>query len=82
MHGGFHCLITLKALKKFISDKSLVFQMDNCVKDNNNCHFLTFLFFITARKMFEEVKLRFLVVDPTHEDIERKFGYFSKKLRE
>jgi hypothetical protein len=74
---GFHCLVTLKALEKFISAKPLIFQMDNCVKDNNNCHFLAFLFFTIARKMFE-MKLRFLVVGPTHEDIEKKLDIFSR----
>jgi hypothetical protein len=78
MHGGFYCLVTLKALEKFISDKPLVFQMDNCVKDNNNCHFLAFLFFIIARKMFEEVKLKFLVVDPTHGHRKKIWIFFQE----
>jgi hypothetical protein len=32
--------------------------------------------------VFEEVKLRFLVVDHTHEDIDGCFGYLFKKLKE
>ncbi len=32
--------------------------------------------------MFEEVKLGFLVVDHTHENIDGCFGYFFKKLKE
>jgi hypothetical protein len=32
--------------------------------------------------VFEEVKLGFLVVGHTHEDIDGCFGYLSKKLRE
>jgi hypothetical protein len=35
-----------------------------------------------ARDVFEEVKLRFLVVGHVHEDIDGCFGYLSKKLRE
>jgi hypothetical protein len=35
-----------------------------------------------VREVFEEVKLGFLVVDHTHEDIDGCFGYLSKKLRE
>jgi hypothetical protein len=34
------------------------------------------------REVFEEVKLRFLVVSHTHENIDGCFGYLSKKLRE
>jgi len=56
--------------------------MDNCVKDNKNRHFLTFLSLLKTRKVFEEVKLGFLVVGHTHEDIDGCFGYLSKKLRE
>ncbi len=32
--------------------------------------------------VFEEVKLRFLIIGHTHEDIDGCFGYLSKKLRE
>jgi hypothetical protein len=47
MHGGSHCLGALWALENFTSVKpllrKLLFQMDNCVKNNKNCHFLAFL---------------------------------------
>jgi hypothetical protein len=33
-----------------------------------------------ARDVFEEVKLVFLVVGHTHEDIDGCFGYLSKKV--
>jgi hypothetical protein len=56
--------------------------MDNCVKDNKNQHLLGFLSLLTPKEVFEEVQLGFLVVGHTHEDIDRSFGYLSKKLRE
>ncbi len=56
--------------------------MDDCVKDNKNRHLLGFLSLLTARDVFEEVKLGFLVVGHTHEDIDGCFGYLSKKLKE
>jgi len=56
--------------------------MDDCVKDNKNWHLLGFLSLLTARDVFEEVKLGFLVVGHTHEDINGCFGYLSKKLKE
>jgi hypothetical protein len=36
---------------------------------------------LTAKEVFEEVKLGFLVVGHTHENIDGCFGYLSKKLR-
>ncbi len=56
--------------------------MDNCIKDNKNRHLLTFLSLLTIRDVFEEVKLGFLIVGHTHEDIDGCFGYLSKKLKE
>jgi hypothetical protein len=37
---------------------------------------------LTTRDVFEEVKLGFLVVGHTHEDIHGCFSYLSKKLKE
>ncbi len=51
------------------------------MEDNKNRHLLAFLLLLMARDVFEEVKLGFLVVGHTHEDIEC-FGYLFKKLRE
>ncbi len=43
---------------------------------------LASLSLLTKRDVFEEVKLGFLVIGHTHEDIDGCFGYLSKKLRE
>ncbi len=56
--------------------------MDNYVQDNKNSYLLAFLSLLTVREMFQEVKLGFLVVGHTHEDIDECLGYLSKKLRE
>jgi hypothetical protein len=56
--------------------------MDKCVEDNKNRYLLTFMLLLTMKEVFEEVKLGFLVVGHTHEDIDGCFGYLSKKLRE
>jgi hypothetical protein len=45
-------------------------------------HLLAFLSLLMARDVFEEVKLSFLVIGQTHEDINGCFGYLSKKLSE
>jgi hypothetical protein len=39
-----------------------------------------FLSLLMAKDVLEEVKLGFLVVGHTHEDINGCFGYLSKKL--
>jgi hypothetical protein len=62
--------------------KNFLFQMDNCVKDNNKKYLLAFLSLLTTRGVFDEVKLGLLVVGHTHEDIDGCFKYLSKKLRE
>jgi hypothetical protein len=56
--------------------------MDNCVKDYNNHHLLVFLSLLSAKEVFEEVQLGFLVIGHTHENIDKSFGHLSKKLRE
>jgi hypothetical protein len=56
--------------------------MNNCVKDNKNHHLLAFIFWLTAQRVFDEVQLGFLVVQHTHKDIDGRFGYLSKKLKE
>jgi hypothetical protein len=57
-------------------------QMDNCVKDNKNSHLLACLSLLTTCEVFKEVQLGFLVVGHIHEDIDKSFGYLSKKLKE
>jgi len=62
--------------------KSFLLQIDNYVKDNKNRYLLAFLSLLMAREVFEEVKLRILMVGHTHTDINGCFGYLSKKLKE
>ncbi len=51
------------------------------MKDNKNMYLLTFLLLLIGREVFQEVKLGFVVVGHTHEDVDGCFGYLSKKLR-
>lgn len=52
------------------------------MKDNKNHYLLAYLSLLIARDVSEEVKLGFLVVGHTHEDIDGCFGYLSKNLKE
>jgi hypothetical protein len=84
LQGSSHCWNTLKLVDKIVNVKplprTLLLQMDNCVKDNKNHHLLVFLSLLTTREVFKEVQLGFLVVGHTHENIHGSFGYLSKKL--
>jgi hypothetical protein len=85
LQGKSCCTDELKTPSQTISpkplSKTLLLQMNNCVKDNKNRYLLAFLSLLTTREVFEEVKLGFLVVDHTLEDIDRCFGYLSKNLK-
>jgi hypothetical protein len=85
LQGSSHCLNALKPTDKIVGVKSLlrklIFQMDNCVKDNKNHHLLMFLSLLTTCEVFQKVQLGFLVLGHTHEDVDGSFGYLLKKLR-
>jgi len=86
LQGKSCCIHELRTPNQIVGPKplprNLLLQMDDCVKDNKNRHLLGFLSLLTVRDVFEEVKLGFLVVGHTHEDIDGCFGYLSKKLKE
>jgi len=85
MEGSSRCLKVLKVPKQVIGAKlilkKLLLQMDKYVKDNKSQHLFDFLSLLTTKEVFEEVQLGFHVVGHTHEDIDGKFGYLSKKLK-
>jgi hypothetical protein len=86
LQGESHCICKLHTLDQILGLKPLprnwLLQMDNCVKHNKNQHLLVFLSLLTMRDVFEKVKLGFLIVGHTHEDIDGYFGYLSKNLSE
>ncbi len=51
------------------------------MKDNKNRYLLAFLSLLTTREVFELIRIGFLMVGHTHEDIDGCFEYLSKKLR-
>jgi hypothetical protein len=61
--------------------RRLYLQLDNSPKDNKNQFLFGFLSLLTARKVFEEIQLGFLLVGHIHEDIDGYFSYVSDVLR-
>jgi hypothetical protein len=62
--------------------KRLYLQFDNSTKDNKNRFVMAFCSLLTARGIFKEVTVGFLVVGHTHEDIDAYFSYLSKLLKQ
>ena len=61
--------------------KKLFLQLDNSAKDNKNQYIMAFCSLLTAKKVFKEVTVGFLIVGHTHEDIDAHFSYLSKLLK-
>jgi hypothetical protein len=62
--------------------KRLYLQLDNSAKDNKNRFVMAFYSLLTARGIFKEVTVGFLIVGHTHEDIDAYFSYLSKLLKQ
>ncbi|XP_068669901.1 uncharacterized protein [Montipora foliosa] len=58
----------------------LYLQLDNCVKENKNQYVLWLLALLVELEIFEKIRLNFLPVGHTHEDIDAFFGVYSKHL--
>ncbi|XP_062582881.1 uncharacterized protein LOC134244642 [Saccostrea cucullata] len=56
---------------------TLFLQADNSAKDNRNFIIMGFLGSLVLRKMFKKVKLSFLMVGHTHEDVDQMFSWIS-----
>ena len=61
--------------------KKLFLQLDNLAKDNKNRYVMAFCSLLTARRVFKEVTIGFLIVRHTHKDIDAHFSYLSKLLK-
>ena len=61
--------------------KKLFLQLDNSAKDNKNRYVMAFYSLLTAKRVFKEVTIRFLIVGHIHEDIDAHFSYLSKLLK-
>ena len=60
---------------------NLYLQLDNSAKDNKNQFLMAFLSLLTAKGVFKEIQVGFLLVGHTHEDIDAYFSHLSKALK-
>ena len=61
--------------------KKLFLQLNNSTKDNKNRYVMAFYSLLTARRVFKEVTVGFLIVTQTHKDIDAYFSYLLKLLK-
>ena len=61
--------------------RKLYLELDNSAKDNKNKYIMAFLSLLTARGVFKEIQVGFLLVGHTHEDIDAYFSHLSKALK-
>ena len=59
----------------------LYLQLDNTHKDNKNRGLMTYLEEVIHLEVFRKVKVSFLFVGHTHEDIDQRFSVISRYLR-
>ena len=59
---------------------TLYLQMDNCCRENKNKFVFAFCCLLVELKVFKKIKLGFLMVGHTHEDIDQLFSRFSRRL--
>lgn len=59
----------------------LYLQLDNCARENKNRYLFGFLCLLVELGIFQKVKVGFLMVGHTHEDIDQVFSRFSTWLQ-
>ena len=84
--GGSNSTINvlLQALQKIGPERLgrvLYLQLDNCSGDNKNRFVLMFCAYLVHIGLFEKVKISFLCVGHTHEDIDQLFSTYVSYLR-
>lgn len=58
----------------------LYLQLDNTSRENKNNLLMTYLHMLLEKKVFKKIKLGFLLVGHTHDQIDQMFSRFSRRL--
>ncbi|XP_074659473.1 uncharacterized protein LOC141912156 [Tubulanus polymorphus] len=82
-HSGnltMNIILNILFLHKEDLPPTLYLQMDNCWRDNKNRFVFAFLHMLVQMRIFDKIKVSFLMVGHTHEDIDQLFSRFSTYL--
>ena len=60
--------------------RTLYLQLNNTARENKNQVLIAYLSMLVEKKVFKKVKLGFLLVGHTHDQIDQMFSRFSVKL--
>jgi hypothetical protein len=69
--------LKFQAANKGVLPPILYLQMDNA-SDNKNRHMIAFLAYLVENNIFQKIKVSFLIVGHTHEDIDGFFSLISR----
>lgn len=78
------CEVLWRAIKSLPVEKLppvLYLQLDNTASDNKNHWVLEFCSMLVQQRVFKEVKLGFMMVGHTHDDVDQMFSRFSVRLK-
>lgn len=78
--------LTVTVIQKILTEwegdlpGTLYVQLDNTARENKNQVLIAYLSMLVEKKVFKKVKLGFLLVGHTHDQIDQMFSRFSVKL--
>ncbi|MCO5607618.1 hypothetical protein L7F22_061815 [Adiantum nelumboides] len=78
--------LTVTVIQKILTEwegalpRTLYVQLDNTAQENNNQVLMAYLSMLVEKKVFKKVKLGFLLVGHTHDQIDQMFSKISVKL--
>ncbi|WAR32001.1 OGG1-like protein [Mya arenaria] len=83
-HGGNYTISILFSIFGMLDSlpEVLYLQLDNCPGANKNRFVIGFLALLVQAGIFKKIKLSFLMVGHTHEDIDQLFSRFSTNVRD
>ncbi|WAQ94150.1 hypothetical protein MAR_006621, partial [Mya arenaria] len=83
-HGGNYTISILCSIFGMLDSlpEVLYLQLDNCPGANKNRFVIGFLALLVQAGIFKKIKLSFLMVGHTHEDIDQLFSRFSTNVRD
>jgi len=87
--GSFIPNVVLRTVSKILQARSgkplpevMYLQLDNTARENKNRYVFSFLSLLVQKKIFKKIKVNFLPVGHTHEDVDQGFSVVSGLVKE